>query len=107
MDGTDRGIEERGGEFARQIQDCLPDGRDPHAAVLRAAEDCRHAARYRYPCMGALADLCCSIPHGLVHALLHEARMAAYSRARWHVVIQHAVIHVGERLKVMGYIQSS
>jgi len=42
--------------------------------------------------VGALADLRCCIPHGLVHALLHEARMAADPRAG-----RHALIQVGER----------
>src|SRR5476649_1383841 len=102
MDGADRGIEERGREFTRQIQDCLPDGRHPHAAVLRAAEDRGHAACYRYACLGALADLCCCVPHGLVHALLHEARMAADPRTRW-----NALIRIWGTLKVMGHIQSS
>jgi cardiolipin synthase len=39
VDGADRGVEERGREFAWQVQDRLPDGRHPDAAVLRTAED--------------------------------------------------------------------
>ena len=43
MDGADRRVEERRGEFARQVQDRLPDGRDSDAAVLRAVAVRRRA----------------------------------------------------------------
>ena len=52
----------------------------------------RHAARYRYACVGPVADLCCCVPDGLVDALLHEARVAADPRAG-----RNALIQVGER----------